>query len=563
MLRALVVVASDCVFAETVAPGAGGPPRQTVFAWGENLGGQTGTGQDERKYLLTAHPLAQWRDGPLWTEQVCAIACGDQFSALVTAAGSLHVVGLGMSGQMCSGDYVGRNRWTRVALPASAGGEALRVESVACGSAHIVFAAVLSAGREAPERSVWTCGRNNRGQLGRDNPSPAGNKLNLTSPGRVETQAGGAPHAFATSVLIAAGGDSTLVASGGRMWIGGIAGLGCESPSYFVTGTEKHHERGLLGMLRGHAQDHAGPRHGGEFAMRRLHEIDPQHLGAAPGAGAAPPTAHLALGTRHAIAVGADHKVRTWGEDVFGQCGHGGQSGHPPARIVYVPTLLEGPWGPGAAVAAVAAGQSHSVLLSAGDVWTWGLNCGSQEKMLDACSFYMEHRPRWSRRGDAGWTYGRRGPFSVSRRPTLVTRALDGLDVVAVAAGGEATILVTERGELYGLGSLYPDHRREGYEDSLYNGLPTDETISHTGDRHSSRPHPLLVPTLIPASFFHGRAVGHHFLSAAVKRLVLRLQKGPSSADPKGCVFGGMNMDLLTRILYYAARPSGAVWPWD
>ncbi len=83
------------------------------------------------------------------------------------------------------------------------------------------------------------------------------------------------------------------------------------------------------------------------------------------------PVAAIAAGSSHALALTASGQVYAWGANVFGQLGDGADTD------AAVPVPLAAP--PGAVFTAIAAGGDHSLALSStGQVYAWGFNGSGQ-----------------------------------------------------------------------------------------------------------------------------------------------------------------------------------------
>jgi alpha-tubulin suppressor-like RCC1 family protein len=132
---------------------------------------------------------------------------------------------------------------------------------------------------------------------------------------------------------------------------------------------------------------------------------------------AAPVTA-VAAGCFHGLALTAGGAVWSWGLDDDGQLGDGGHTGRAlPAPVGGLP----------GGVTAIAAGCHHSLALTAsGEVWAWGE----------------------SAQGELG-----DGTTTLSTRPAPVhVSALDGLQITALAAGGQHSAALTRDGAVYAWG---------------------------------------------------------------------------------------------------------------
>ncbi len=133
----------------------------------------------------------------------------------------------------------------------------------------------------------------------------------------------------------------------------------------------------------------------------------------------------VAAGGEHSIALGNDGSVYTWGNNGGGQLGQGTFGATPTS---HVPTLLAGSANSG--TRAVAAGESFSMGLHQGAVWTFGRNAEGQL-------------------GD--------GTTTNSASPV---QAVGLSNVVAIAGGGLHALALTEAGDVYAWGAN--DHGQLG-----------------------------------------------------------------------------------------------------
>jgi len=124
----------------------------------------------------------------------------------------------------------------------------------------------------------------------------------------------------------------------------------------------------------------------------------------------------VAAGENHSIALKSDGTVWTWGDNIEGQLGNGviGDT-DTPAQLSNVNGVI-----------AIAAGEYHTVALkNDGTVWTWG----------------------WNSDGQLG-----NGTDTDSDVPTLAS-PLSFIDVIAIAAGSEHTLVLRSNGQVLGCGN--------------------------------------------------------------------------------------------------------------
>ena len=131
-----------------------------LFTWGWGKDGQLGLG--DPKGLNKCNPTRIEQGVP---SNVCAVSCGGEHSAALTADGALYTWGGGRCGQLGLGDWTGHRSPQRVA---SLKGHFVRL--VVCGSFS------TAAVTDAYELFTWGCGR--EGQLGHgDRSSPKAPRL--------------------------------------------------------------------------------------------------------------------------------------------------------------------------------------------------------------------------------------------------------------------------------------------------------------------------------------------------------------------------------------------------
>lgn len=177
------------------------------------------------------------------------------------------------------------------------------------------------------------------------------------------------------------------------------------------------------------------------------------------------PFIDIAFGTNHGVALDANHRVFTFGDNTFGQLGigcigndHGADGSIEPQQVHYFQKVKQ-------SIIAVACGSTHCLALSAsGDVYSWGDGrCG--QLGTDVLSLQMlprsiAHLPAArsiacgpecsaavSRTGSL-YQWGDRTPIPSA----LDLDAADSLKIRKVAIGAAHRLCVTERGQLMGWG---------------------------------------------------------------------------------------------------------------
>lgn len=195
----------------------------------------------------------------------------------------------------------------------------------------------------------------------------------------------------------------------------------------------------------------------------------------------------VAVGYWHTLALSEDGSIYSFGSGFNGRLGHGDTiAQHAPRRI----DALHG-----VRVTAVAASESHSLVLSdAGAVYSFGDDNAGQlghdeareqhtpkliealrEVKISALAAGREHSLAVS---EAGETYsfgcGRaslgHGDDRWEERTPRLIEALRGVHVIAVAAGSEHSLALSEEGEVYSFG--WNSHGQLGHGDLLWKPTP-------------------------------------------------------------------------------------------
>ncbi len=328
--------------------------------------------------------LERLHDAPSQT-----VSAGRHTSAVVDARGRVH---------MCGGRHEGMDACVATPVPGLGG---RRVSAVSAGAAHTLVIA---------DGAVFSFGDGERWQLGHGDNEPRDRAEPIRALGGVRATA------------VAAGGQHSIV-------------LGVNGSVYsFGDGTY-----GQLG-------------HGGEYTQVQAR---PKAVSALEGVRAAA----IAAGGQHTLVV--DHPAGaawSFGLGIYGQLGHGDTlTLHEPTPIVALRDVR---------TVAMAAGGAHSLFLTdAGGV----LSCG------DGAFGQLGHVAEGDGNGDVFSPhfalYGAHGGGSGAAdalRPEPV-RALDGVRVMAVAAGGQHSLVLSESGVVFSfgcggsgrLGHADQEHRRE------------------------------------------------------------------------------------------------------
>ena len=351
----------------------------TVWAWGENVGGQLGDGTTTQRTtpVQVVGPGGQgFLDG---VDQVAA-ALG-RTSAAVRADGTVWAWGENTFGQL--GDGTTTRRTTPVQVVGSGGDGSLDdIVAVATGNAHVL--ALASDG------TVWAWGANFAGQLGN------GTTASSLTPVRVAGTGG--EGVLEGVVDIATGGNFSLALDAdGTVWSWGANSQGELGDGTATTRTSPVRVRGLggAGFLTDAVDVHAGQGHalvaradgtvwawGSNGRLQLGNGSAPFRTTPAPVRGADAATdlggvVRIAGGYDQSLALTTGGTAWAWGGNQVGQLGNG----IPLPIERRTPVRVHGPGGGGYLddVVGVAGGWLHSVaVLGDGSAWSWGYNVDGQ-----------------------------------------------------------------------------------------------------------------------------------------------------------------------------------------
>jgi alpha-tubulin suppressor-like RCC1 family protein len=287
----------------------------TVWAWGDNSFGELGDG------TRTVRSIPIQVAG---VNHVVAISAGYLHSAALRADGTVWTWGNNLHGQLGDGTRTDRRTPVQVqGLP--------RVSAISAGFFHTAI--VDGVG------DVWSWGQNTRGQLGDGTRIGRDVPVHLSGLSLVKAVSAGQHHTLA---LLRAG---TVVSWGG----------------------------GAFGQL-GQARDAAG-------ALTEARSID-NSLGYQPQRKIAADFARgdslrpapvldlteiveVSAGEDFSLALGRDHAVSAWGDNLYGELGDGTWDN----RVKPIRVNLSGD------VTAIAAGYSHAIAIRPdGSIWAWGFD---------------------------------------------------------------------------------------------------------------------------------------------------------------------------------------------
>mmetsp|Transcript_26924 Transcript_26924/g.58797 ORF Transcript_26924/g.58797 Transcript_26924/m.58797 type:complete len:634 (+) Transcript_26924:184-2085(+) len=371
--------------------------RHCLFTFGRGFHGQLGTTQFSDEKLPTRVSLGFrpcQENGDLEEETMPAVvACGAHHTTSISRRGELFAWGLGSHGEL------GHGRWTPVEVPTPQQCllPQVRIVSIACGASH-----TLAIGETG---SLWSCGKNSRGQLG------IGNQIeslrlqlvqNLTHNARIVSAASGAEHSMALSS------DGSLYTWGdskrgqlGHMQLHHVATVnGLDnalltlplrisrldpstlSPENRVTAIAagSHHSMALTvgGSILAFGANDCGNLGLGDFVDRW--KPTKVSIAADEEEGQCIRAVQLACGAAHSVALISNQgclEVRTTGANSWGQLGQGTQDRQPQNYFKPTSSLPK--------VVAVQAGDEHSAAITAtGDLYVWGRGDSGQLGLGDA-----------------------------------------------------------------------------------------------------------------------------------------------------------------------------------
>lgn len=215
----------------------------------------------------------------------------------------------------------------------------------------------------------------------------------------------------------------------------------------------------------------------GQLGTGNAHTTPQPRFAVDTGVLAGKTVAALATGQRHTLAVTSDGRAYTWGDNIYGLLGNGGSgTSYQPVEVSMTGELE------GKSLIAVSAGHYHSLgLTSEGRIFAWGHNIygtfgtggmtssnipvpvatagALAGRTVTAISASGNHSVALSLDGRVHcWgrnNLGQLGEGTTETRylPVTVGGALDPIEVVAIAAGGEHTLALGAEGELFGWGS--------------------------------------------------------------------------------------------------------------
>eukprot|EP00775_Hariotina_reticulata_P012779 gene12779-12908_t len=314
----------------------------SLYTFGRGWHGQLGHGNfdNQAKPTLLCIGYQPSMDQPTMEEEITAavIACGSDFTSTITRRGQLLTWGLGSRGELghelpASGEVTVPMRASLALRPNT------RIVSVACGAFHTL--AIAETG------TVWSCGRNQDGQLGNGGFNDAVHLLVpnqvivLATPQKITClePANLKPYRRVTSIASGAHHACAVTVSGAMLMFG-------------------RNNHGQLGT--GDRLDRWAPV---EVNMAKFGESSDLYR-----------TVQVSCGMQHTLALVAHQgRIKTFstGANVYGQLGLGSQD--PTTRFTSIPRTVS------LEVVAVQAGDYTSAAITQdGHIWLWGRNTHCQ-----------------------------------------------------------------------------------------------------------------------------------------------------------------------------------------
>lgn len=151
-----------------------------VYTFGYNYKGQLGLGDRETRFAPARVAF------PPCAGRIVRLSVGLSSTIFLDAEGKVYACGRNQEGQLGVGDKEDRLAPARVEMPPDASGEGVRIVDAEAGGYHTVF--LDDRGR------VYTCGGNDRGQLGRRDIADSSTPGLVLGIGRVVQIAAGGAH---------------------------------------------------------------------------------------------------------------------------------------------------------------------------------------------------------------------------------------------------------------------------------------------------------------------------------------------------------------------------------
>ena len=302
---------ASCGDAFTVGVGENGK----LWSWGDNGYGQLGTGATSANLQMPVQVTGTPGGDSNWT----TVACGAQHTTALKSDGSLWSWGYNNNGQLGDGTVASRN--VPVHITGCSGGDTNWTSTV-CGGNH---SAALKS-----DRSLWTWGQNNDGQLG------DGTLANRNVPVHITGCSGGDSNWVAAACGYY---HSAAVKSDGTLWVWGLNSSGQLGDG---TTTQRHVPVQVTGCP------------GGDNNWTSV-----------------------ACGQSDTVALKSDGSLWAWGHDSYGQLGYDATTDLDLSSATYsrIPQRVgtDNDW-----VAVACGSESTYASKTDGSLWAWGDNHDGQ-----------------------------------------------------------------------------------------------------------------------------------------------------------------------------------------
>jgi len=350
---ALSVVASIALVDALVALPTSAAGSEVLYAWGDNTDGALGNGTTTNAFT----PIVITLPGGV---APTGGAAGTDHSLVIGSNGFLYAWGLGTSGQLGNGTTTSSSSPVKVSLPSG-----VVPLAVAAGEDHS-----LAIGSN---NTLYAWGYNGFGQLGNGTTTNASSPVAVSMPSGVHAVAVAAGSFFS----LALGSDGNVYAWGD----GNNGSLGQGNQNESNTPVKVPLPSGVTASAISAGSSFAMAI-GSNGTLYAWGDGGQGQLGDNTTANSSSPVAVqmpsgvtasvIALGTDHALAIGSNDLLYSWGDDADGQLGTGGTN-----KNQKIPDLVQMP--SGVAAVAIAGGMDHSLAIgSNGNLYAWGLNSAGE-----------------------------------------------------------------------------------------------------------------------------------------------------------------------------------------
>ena len=345
---AVLMVAAPLAVTTLVASSARAAGTEALYAFGDNTDGALGNGTTTDAYVPTVITL------PGGVTPTGGAAGGDH-SLVIGSNGLLYAWGLGTDGQLGNGTTTTSSTPVQVSLPLG-----VVPVAVAAGDDHS-----LALGSNG---TLYAWGYNGYGQLGNGTKTNEDTPVTVTLPSGVKATAIDA----GTDFSLALGSDGNVYAWGD----GNLGALGQGNQASSTTPVKVPLPSGVTASAIA-AGGRLGMAIGSDGNLYSWGDGDMGQLGngtttfsSSPVLVKMPPgvtASVISAGDDHALAIGSNDLLYSWGEGTEGQLGNGGIKEEEVPVLVSMPT--------GVTAVAIAGGLEHSLAIgSDGNLYAWGVD---------------------------------------------------------------------------------------------------------------------------------------------------------------------------------------------